>query len=81
MKKNSNTFQAAPGQELSIIDGPIIANIEGSVESKTIIYELDSQNFELEDNKDCKITLNDSFNLANLGNNGLFTLSIRLLKI
>ena len=63
-----------------ITDGPIEANIESSIESKTIIYELvndDSKNFELTDNKACTISLSNLFNLTSLGSNGMFTLSIR----
>ena len=71
-------FQAKPGDPVMITEGSIQASITDTLESKTILYQLQTQSdFILLDNTKCEISLSSTFNLSHLGQDGIYDLSIK----
>ena len=68
-----------PGESVTIVEGSIQASITDTLQTSTILYELDTNqsNFTLEDNTKCDITLSPSFDLSHLGQDGIYELSIK----
>ena len=72
-------FQAKPGDHLSITEGSIQASITDTLESKTILYQLDptQSDFTLLDITKCEIVLAPTFDLSHLGQDGIYDLPIK----
>ena len=72
-------FQAKPGDPISITEGSIQANITDTLETKTILYQLDptQSDFTLLDNTKCEVVLAPTFDLSHLGQDGIYDLSIK----
>ena len=72
-------FQAKPGDPISITEGSIQASITDTLETKTILYQLDptQSDFALLDNTKCEIVLSPTFDLSHLGQDGIYDLSIK----